>query len=245
MRVHIGTSGYNYKHWSKGVFYPDGLPQSRWLDYYVKHFDTVELNVTFYRLPKESAFKSWDKRSPEGFVFAVKGSRYMTHLKRLKDSEDSLKKLAGQVAPLRSKIGCYLWQMPPNFKRNDDRLRDFCRNIKKNHHFRLYKQVFEFRHDSWFAGEVYDILRENGFCLCWFDSTEIEGKTELTSDYLYLRFHGSRSRYSSDYTDKELKAWARKIKKHKKDIKDVYVYFNNDAQGYAVKNARTFRGFLE
>ena len=132
MELLIGTSGYSYKHWSKGVFYPNGLSPNKWLEFYCEQFNVVELNVTFYRLPKKTTFQGWYKRTPKDFTFVIKGNRFITHIKKLKDVEDSLKLFADNISPLTKKIKCILWQLPPSFKRDKIRLKKFCQYLKKS-----------------------------------------------------------------------------------------------------------------
>jgi uncharacterized protein YecE (DUF72 family) len=232
--LYIGTSGFNYEHWSSGVFYPKGLPQSKWLEYYAKYFDTVELNVTFYRLPTEKTFESWYKKTPKNFHFAIKGSRFITHVKKLKDVKDSIRYQTENSAPLKEKLSVILWQLAPNFKTNPKRLEDFIQLLPKGRH------AFEFRHESWFCPEIYDILKENKAALVLADSPSWPYHEEITADFIYLRLHGGQSLYSSNYSDKELKAWADKIKKWLKK-NDIYIYFNNDARGFAIDNAKKLK----
>jgi uncharacterized protein YecE (DUF72 family) len=240
MDFRIGTSGYSYKHWDNGVFYPPGLPSSQWLEYYSTKFDTVELNVTFYRQPAPSVFKSWYERTPDDFHFAVKGPRFITHIKRLKDPQKSLRIFAKGFTPLGQKIDCFLWQFHPKFKINLERLENFCRHLKTMTPFKNYQQVFEFREASWFNKDVYKLLKKMNYCLCFADSPKSLREEVLTSNYLYIRFHHGAAA-NSNYTDRELKAWVKKIAAYKKAVKTVYVYFNNDMGGFAPKNAATFR----
>ena len=238
--IHIGTSGYSYKHWSGGVFYPPKLTPRKWLEFYGTQFSTVELNVTFYRLPREGVFQSWMTRSPDNFLFSVKASRYITHIKRLKDVKDSLDLLKKAVRPLKSKIACVLWQLPPGFKNDPARLKKFCAALARVSFYRKTRQVFEFRDESWFCQETHDILKKFNHGLCWADPSRAKEEV-VTADFLYLRFHGGSGRYESRYSRDDLKIWVRKVIAAKARIKDVYVYFNNDAGGYAPANAREFQ----
>ena len=162
-KILIGTSGYNYPHWGGGVFYPKKLPQRRWLEFYSREFNTVELNVTFYRLPQESAFLSWRKRTPDGFKFAVKGSRFITHVKRLKDPGQPLKLFFSRVKLLKEKLGPVLWQLPPSFKSNPKRLAGFLKALKK---YKSIRQAFEFRNETWFSDEIFKMLKLENASLC-------------------------------------------------------------------------------
>jgi len=245
MKVLIGTSGYSYKHWAEGVFYPQGLSQARWFTFYAQQFDTVELNVTFYRLPKITVFENWRQKAPQNFRFSVKGSRYITHIKRLKDVKEPLARLAQRIRPLAEQIDCVLWQLPPSMKDSQQRLSAFCLALMKDSVFCGMKQVFEFRNETWFQRRTYKILQEHGFCLCFADSGSQMGAEVLTGDYIYLRFHGRGARYGSEYSDEELRQWAGKVRDWKARIKCVYAYFNNDAYGFAPRNARRFRELLK
>lgn len=233
-RAFIGTSGYSYPHWS-GVFYPKDLREAKWLEYYTKYFDTVELNVTFYRLPKESAFLSWYKRTPKYFEIVVKGSRFVTHIKRLKDPKDSLNLFFGRTKFLKEKLGPILWQLPPKFKADPKRLASFIKALKK---YKKIKNVFEFRHETWFSKEILKILKNENIALCSADWPEFAKELHYTADFIYIRRHGAGANlYGGCYTKRQLKDDAAIIKKCLKSKKDAYIYFNNDAEGYAVKNA--------
>lgn len=244
MDVYVGTCGYSYQHWKGGVFYPRGLPQRAWLEFYARHFNTLELNVTFYRLPEESTFRRWDEQTPSDFTFAVKGPRFITHIKRLKEPKDPLVKLRDNVLPLAAKVKCFLWQLPPGFKKDGARLGAFCEQVAKTKVLNQFVHAFEFREESWFCPEIYSVLKEFRFCLCLADSPARMGQDVLTADFTYARFHGGSALYSSEYSQAELKNWAAKIKRWEKRLKGVYAYFNNDACGYAVTNALRFREML-
>ena len=198
--VYIGTSGYSYSHWSK-VFYPRELPQSKWLEYYAENFNTVELNVTFYRLPQESAFSTWYKKTPKDFTFAVKGSRFITHVKKLNNIEDSLVLFMKRAKILKEKLGVILWQLPPNLKINTERLEDFLKNLKKYKHI----NAFEFRNESWFDEKIYSLLKKYNSVLVIADSPRYPLEEILTADFVYVRFHGGKVLYGSEYSKKELK----------------------------------------
>ncbi len=230
--VHIGCSGFSYDHW-KGVFYPEGLPKNRWLVYYCGKFRTVELNVTFYRLPRESTFRKWYEETPQSFITSVKGSRFITHVKKLKDPALPLQRFFERIGPLRDKIGVVLWQLPPSFKADPGRLRDFLGELKR------YKarNAFEFRNESWVRdGAVVDALSENGCALCMADWPEFLHDLPLTTGFVYIRRHGHGT-YGGSYTGRELREDAARIKRYRDGGREVFIYFNNDAQGYAPKNA--------
>jgi uncharacterized protein YecE (DUF72 family) len=235
---YIGTSGWHYEDW-RGLFYPQELARSKWLEFYARHFSTVELNNSFYRLPSEKAFVNWQGASPSGFIFSVKVSRFITHIKRLKDVEEPLHNFLERADLLSDKLGPLLYQLPPNMKRNDERLEIFLAVLP-----RQYRHVFEFRHESWFDDVVFDILKKYNAGFCVFDMPDLTSPVVYTADFAYVRFHGSTGLYWSDYSDKELAGWAKKITKLGEKPKAVYIYFNNDAGGYAINNARTLAKFL-
>lgn len=244
-KIFVGTSGYSYKHWSDGVFYPPKLPQGKWLEHYAQAFNTVELNVTFYRLPNKRTFEGWYKRTPGEFVFIAKGSRFITHVKKLKDCEEPLKIFFENVKGLKEKLGVVLWQLPPGLHLDVGRLEDFCRLLNDSKVARMVRHGFEFRHQSWFGKEIYDLLEGFRFSLCVAHSSRWPCVEKATADFVYLRFHGGQILYSSDYSEEELKDWASKARGWLEQGRDVYAYFNNDAYGFAVKNAFRFRELLE
>lgn len=235
--LYIGTSGYNYPHW-RGAFYPEDLPSRQWLSFYAGHFNTVELNVTFYRLPLAKTFANWHDNTPPEFRFAVKGSRTITHIKRLRDAAEPLAAFFSRAESLKEKLAVVLWQLPPGLRGDAELLADFCRLLKANNAARSARHAFEFRHDSWFNPEVYEILRQNNFSLCIADSPRWPQSLEATADFVYIRFHGSKKLYTSSYTEEELRIWGRRIREWLEGGRDVYAYFNNDAGGWAVANAR-------
>lgn len=243
-KYYVGTSGYVYNHWGKGVFYPANLPQNKWLEYYTSFFDTVELNVTFYRLPAIQAFKSWYKRTSSEFSFIIKGSRFITHIKRLDDCREPLKLFFDRASSLKEKLAVVLWQLPPKFKADATRLSNFIKEIKK---YSYCRHAFEFRHEDWFSKEIISMLKENNMALCLADWPEFALKyEELTADFVYLRRHKpSNTLYGGNYSQAQLTADARKIKQWLRNNKDVYIFFNNDAHGWAVKNALTLKKLLE
>jgi uncharacterized protein YecE (DUF72 family) len=230
--IRIGCSGWNYQHWRNGVFYPPRLPPRRWLEFYARHFDTVEVNATFYRLPRESAVANWVRERPPGFLFTVKMSRYVTHVKRLRDLRPSLELFYSRIRPLvrSSNLGPVLWQLPPTFRRDDERLAQALTQLPAGRH------CFEFRHESWFVEEVYELLRRRRVALVIGDTpTRPFQAHELTTDWTFVRFHhGTRGRHSN-YSRRELEEWAVRIEAWARRV-DVFAYFNNDRNGYAVRN---------
>ncbi|MFL5911146.1 MAG: DUF72 domain-containing protein [Gaiellaceae bacterium] len=232
--VRIGCSGWNYASW-KEPFY-EGRPARAWLEHYARHFDTVEVNNTFYRLPNRSAVEGWERTVPSGFCFAVKLSRYLTHIKRLRDLGPGLDRFLERIEPLR-KLGPFLWQLPPNFPRDDERLTAALAALPPGRH------AFEFRHASWFVDDVYDLLREHGVALVIGDRPEVHDfqSHELTASWTYVRFHyGSRGR-RGNYSERELEEWATRIRGWSVD---TYAYFNNDWEAFAVKNALRLKELL-
>ena len=229
----VGTSGFVYGDW-RGNFYPAKLPRARWLEFYTAHYATVELNNSFYRLPSESAFARWRDSSPAGFVFALKVSRFITHIKRLKHSEDAVETFISRAEILDEKLGPLLYQLPPNMHRNDERLDAFLSLLPKEQ-----RHVVEFRHASWLVEQVFAILRRYNVGFCIFDMPGLTCPLMATADFAYIRFHGASGLYFSCYSDDELDDWAGRIKGLAQDLKAVYIYFNNDADGFALKNAQT------
>ena len=239
LHYHIGTSGWHYEHW-RGRFYPEKLTKAEWLEFYASHFTTVELNNSFYRLPSEAAFTTWYNSSPANFTFAVKVSRFITHIKRLKNSEEAVENFISRAKILEEKLGPLLYQLPPNMHRNDEVLESFLSNLPRG-----MKHVLEFRHQSWLEEKVFEILRKYNIGLCVFDMPSFTCPLEMTADFAYIRFHGSGELYSSCYSDKELADWAKRLTNLDINLKAVYIYFNNDAEAFAVRNAMTLRDYLE
>jgi uncharacterized protein YecE (DUF72 family) len=235
-KVFIGTSGYIYPHW-EGIFYPENWPKSKKLEYYCQHFDTVELNNTFYRLPGEKAFKGWYKRTPKNFIFAVKVSRFITHVKKLVNCKEPWRIFLKRALILREKLGPLLFQLPPFLKADPEKLEDFGKMILKESPKGL-SFAFEFRNKSWCDEKIYQILKKFNFAWVVVDSPSWPKVYQVTADFVYIRMHGSKILFGSKYTKKELEDLAQRIKKWKKQNLDVYVYFNNDAYGYAVEDAK-------
>ncbi|MBC7074030.1 DUF72 domain-containing protein [Candidatus Parcubacteria bacterium] len=240
-KVFIGTSGYIYSHWENGVFYPENLSKTKKLEYYCQHFKTVELNSTFYRLPSEKTFEGWQKRTPKDFIFSVKVSRFITHVKKLKDCKDSFEIFLKRALILKEKLGPLLFQLPPNFKKDTQRLKEFiemAQNVSKTLSHKKLRFAFEFRHKSWCQSQVYEILKEKNCAWVVVDSPFWPKVFKITADFVYVRMHGSKILFGSDYTKTELKDLVEKIKEWRKKNLDIFVYFNNDAHGFAPKNAK-------
>jgi uncharacterized protein YecE (DUF72 family) len=229
--VLIGCSGWNYPHWRQ-IVYPKGLAQARWLEHYATLFDTVEVNNTFYRLPKRDAVARWVEQTPDDFVFAVKASRYLTHIRRLRDMGPGADRFYERIEPLlhSPKMGPVLWQLPGTFRRDDDRLASALEQLPPGRH------CFEFRHASWFVPEVYELLRSRGVALVIGDHPERPFQShELTADWTFIRFHHGHRGRRGNYSERELAEWAERIQHWRRRV-DVYAYFNNDWEGFAVRN---------
>jgi uncharacterized protein YecE (DUF72 family) len=238
--IRVGCSGWNYDSW-RGRVYPDGLPERRWLEHYATLFDTVEVNATFYRLPTRKAVRGWVDATPPGFLFAVKVSRYLTHMKRLTDVGQGLARFLDRLEPLvgTPKLGPFLWQLPERFHRDNERLAAALDAAPPGRH------CFEFRHPSWFDEEVYALLRAHGAALAVGDEPSRPFvEPELTADWTFLRFHRGRRGRRGNYAPTELRSWAGRIRRVARRA-DVYAYFNNDWEAFAVRNARDLSRLLE
>jgi uncharacterized protein YecE (DUF72 family) len=204
-RIRVGCSGWNYKAWANR-FYPAGLPSSRWLSHYVSVFDTVEINNTFYRLPPRETFAGWRRQTPAGFCIAVKASRYLTHLKRLKSPRAPLDRLLRRVQPLGPTLGPVLFQLPPQLHADIPRLRVFLRTLGRQPHVAGLRAVLEVRHPSWLVAETYDLLGKAGVALCFHDARPQPVVGPITADFVYVRRHGTSGRYRGSYTEALLRA---------------------------------------
>jgi uncharacterized protein YecE (DUF72 family) len=240
--VRVGLSGWNYAHWRDGVFYPPRLPASRWLEFYADRFDTVEVNSTFYRLPHPAAVARWLEQTPDRFLFAVKASRYLTHVKRLRDLGPGLARFLEQIEPLlRSpKLGPLLWQLPPTFHRDHDRLAEALAQLPAN-----VRHCVEFRDPSWFVEETYALLREHGVALAIGDRPQVHSfqTHELTAGWTYVRFHGGTRGRRGNYSESELREWAQRLSVWSA-THEVFAYFNNDWEGLAPRNAASLMRLL-
>ena len=237
--VRIGTSGWHYKHWV-GDFYPHRYAPEKMFSWYAREFDTVEINNSFYRLPEAKTFQRWKELAPPGFIFAVKASRFITHIKRLKDAAESVHLFFERARPLGSTLGPILFQLPPNWKLNLDRLSEFLAILPGRH-----KYVLEFRDENWCTEQVYELLRGHNVAFCIHDWREMAWPKVLTADFTYIRFHGSGSRYGGNYSDEVLAQWAGQIRQWESQVRDTFIYFNNDIGGHAIRNARSLRQVLE
>ncbi len=229
--IYIGTSGWNYKHWVR-LFYPEELPAREWLGYYCRHFSTVEINNSFYHLPSTETFKKWYKESPDSFIFSVKASRFITHMKKLKGTEEATNNFLTNASYLKEKLGPILFQLPPYWKVNAERLVSFIDLLPKRR-----KYVFEFRDPSWFNDEVFNVLNSKNVAFCVHDMIRSGCPRVATGSFAYIRFHGTTSKYRGKYSQDQLAEWLSFIKECQRGS-DVYVYFNNDQNCFAVENAR-------
>jgi uncharacterized protein YecE (DUF72 family) len=236
--IRIGTSGWYYDHW-KEVFYPAGLAKSKWFEHYAQHFDTVEVNNTFYHLPKEKTLQRWYEIAPKGFLYVVKANRYITHIKKLKDASEPLERFFERVNLLKGKLGPILYQLPPSLHKDLDLLGDFIKLLP-----RRKTAVFEFRHQSWYENDTYDLLRKLGVGFCIHDMPGKESPHIVTNDVIYVRFHGTTGRYAGNYPESTLQDWAEWLRNQTQKARTIYAYFNNDIHGHAIKNAQQLKELM-
>lgn len=234
----LGTSGWIYKHWME-IFYPLKMPGEQQLAFYAQHFSTVEVNFSFYRLPERSVFENWRSQTPKNFLFSVKGSRYLTHMKKLKDPEEPLSRLMERASGLEEKLGPILFQFPHAWSINCDRL-DFFLELLKNYPQQRY--TFEFRHPSWLVPEVYQRLEKANAALCLPVSPTVPLDIRLTAPWTYIRMHTGK--WGTGYSDEELATWTTQIQSFLEQKIDVYVYFNNDPDGHAIWDSRRLSTLL-
>jgi len=239
-KYRIGCSGFLYDSW-RGIFYPEDLPHKEWLTFYATKINSVELNVTFYRLLKKEAFDTWYKETPPDFSFVLKGSRFVTHIKKLKDVEMPLSTFFNITTPLSEKLEVVLWQLPPNLKVNLRSLEDFIEALRQY----PVRHVFEFKNKNWLNKKVLKILSAANIAVCMSDWPEYAVEVPITADFVYFRRQGEEGKYASSYTTEQLQKDAKRIKEYLKQGKDVYIYFNNDAFGYAPQNVRELKTILE
>jgi len=230
-KLYIGTSGWVYGHW-EGIFYPENLASKDKLKYFSQHFKTAEINYSFYHLPRPSTYQNWHSQTPADFIFAAKASRFITHIKRLGGVKEAWQQFIENALYLKEKLGPILFQFPPSFRIDLKRLESFLKILSKN-----YRYVFEFRHKSWCDKKVYNLLKKYNVAWVIADSPSYPKAEAITADFIYIRMHGSKVLFASKYTKNELSSLVQKIKKWLK-TGNVYVYFNNDAYGYAIENAK-------
>jgi uncharacterized protein YecE (DUF72 family) len=238
-RVRIGCSGWQYKHW-RGNFYAETLPHKTWFEHYASMFDTVEINNSFYRLPEARTFADWASRAPGHFTFAVKASRFLTHMKKLKDPEEPIDRFFTRARALGGHLGPVLYQLPPGWKLDFGRLEHFLHTLPKD-----VRQVLEFRDRSWYTDDVSALLERHAIALCVHDMPGSASGRIRVGPFVYVRFHGASGRYDGSYTNEQLRSWAEWLDQQASAGADVYAYFNNDVGGHAPRNAMTLRGLME
>ncbi|RNI29696.1 DUF72 domain-containing protein [Rufibacter immobilis] len=229
--IYIGTSGWHYNHW-KGNFYPKGVTSAQFTEHYLRYFKTVEINNSFYRLPTAQTFANWRASVPQDFLFAVKASRYITHMKKLKDAQQGLAQLLGNAQALEEKLGPVLFQLPPAWRLNLERFEEFLRALPP-----YYRYTFEFREPSWYHPQVYDLLRAHNHAFCIYELAGHMSPLEVTANFVYVRLHGPEGKYAGSYSESALQWWANTCCTWAAEGKDVYLYFDNDQNGYAAFNA--------
>lgn len=237
-KIHIGTSGWHYKHW-KGTFYPSDIPHNEYLEYYVKHFRTAEINNSFYKMPKKKTLRNWSQLASENFIFSVKASRYITHMKKLKDPQEPVDNFMSQIKALGDSLGPILFQLPPRWRKNRDRLQSFLQALPSGYRF-----TFEFRDPDWFGEDIYELLKKNKAAFCIYDFNQRQSPKIVTSDFVYIRLHGPDGAYKGKYDDQELSGWAGAISQWEQQGKEIFCYFDNDQAGYAAENALRLQEML-
>jgi uncharacterized protein YecE (DUF72 family) len=251
MDIRIGTSGWHYSHW-KGPFYPERCPASKMLEFYLRHFDTVEINNSFYKLPSEENFESWRDSTPPRFLFALKGSRFITHNKKLNEPEQALDNFLPRTARLGPKLGAVLWQLPPAWQINVERLDAFLSTLSRPARTTAspaltagrIRHAIEFRNPTWFNDKTYAVLRRHNAAFCIFDLAGFTTPFELTADWTYIRLHGPGGKYQGSYSTAQLRRWAARIHSWQDRLTHVFVYFDNDQAGYAALNALELKRLL-
>ena len=233
--IRVGCSGWQYRHWAGG-FYPAGLPQSRWFAHYALSFDTVEINNSFYRLPPSETFAKWREQSPKRFLYAVKASRFLTHMKKLKDPDDPLHRFFERARQLGPHLGPVLYQLPPGWKLDLERFERFLRALPKGH-----RHTVEFRETSWYDDRVYALLATHGVALCLHDMQGSATERLVVGPFIYVRFHHGTKKYGGRYADERLDDWADWLAQRSAEGLDVFAYFNNDTGGHAPRDAVRLR----
>lgn len=245
----IGTSGWLYADWDK-IFYPPNLNSEEKLKFYAHYFNSLEINSSFYHFPRPKTFQKWYTLTPKNFRFAIKVNRLITHLKRFKNIQKIWRQFLFSSLELKEKLGPFLFQFPRSFlasPNNIERVNTFLKKINQEKNKRLWnlKLAFEFRHQSWFQEKIYNLFKSYRQALVFADSAYYPKCNEITADFLYLRFHGPTSLFSSKYSHQEMIEVAKKIKKWQKNKLEIYVYFNNDVFGYALENAMDLKKILK
>jgi uncharacterized protein YecE (DUF72 family) len=238
-KAYIGTSGWNYKSWRHG-FYGD-IPQKQWLRFCAERFTGIEVNGTFYRLAEKSTFKKWRDETPEDFPFAIKGHRYVTHNKKLIDIEEPVTRCRDAASPLGNRLAAVLWQLPASLKKNIERLQRFVKILA---HWKSTRHAIEFRHKTWFDDEVAECLERHAIAVCMSDAPDWSMWEQVTTNLVYIRLHGHTRKYASNYSKSSLRKWTARIHQWLDENRAVHVYFDNDAEGAAPRNAVTLLEML-
>lgn len=236
--MYIGTSGWSYAHW-KGPFYPADIHEDEMLDFYCRHFQSVEINNSFYHLPHKTTLGHWRDNTPNGFLFSVKASRYITHMKKLNDPRQSVEALFDRISVLGNKLGPILFQLPPKWHNNHERLADFLDALSKE-----FRYVFEFRDQSWLNEENYALLTRHNAALCIYELNGFLSPRQVTADFVYVRLHGPAGPYQGEYDNQTLAGWAGAFSTWSAQGKSIYCYFDNDEAGYAANNAKSIQSML-
>lgn len=236
--IHIGTSGWQYPHW-RGTFYPEEIRNADHFAYYAARFETVEINNSFYRLPTREVFERWKAAAPEGFKFAVKANRYITHMKKLHDSGEAIERMMGRASALEEKLGPILFQMPPHFGFRGDRLEAFLELLPRGYQF-----AFEFRNPDWYREETYRLLKRSNAAFCIYELAGHQSPLEVTADFIYIRLHGPGGKYQGDYHGNTLSMWAERCKSWSANH-EIWCYFDNDEKGYAAFDALQLREMID
>lgn len=237
--IRIGTSGWHYRHWA-GPFYPAKTSSAAMFEHYARRLNTVEINNTFYRLPERHTFEAWQEASPPEFLFAVKASRFITHNKKLRDPAPSLERLFEAAGGLGAKLGPILFQLPPKWRLNLERLAEFLVALPAGHRY-----SFEFREPSWHDRRVFELLRRHNAAYCIYELAGFQTPLAVTADWVYARLHGPAGKYQGSYSERQLKGWAERIVGWSRCLRAIYLYFDNDQSGYAAQNALRLRQLVD
>jgi uncharacterized protein YecE (DUF72 family) len=240
MKIHIGTSGWKYKHWQGGIFYPPELKETDELSFYTGIFKTVELNNSFYHLPDPKTFKQWGKSVPANFIFSVKASRYITHMKKLNETGEALSLFLKHARQLKEHLGPILFQLPPKWKINIERFELFIKKLPKK-----FRYTFEFRNPTWYHQDIYDLLKKYNCAFCIYELDHHQSPIITTADFIYIRLHGPEGKYNGSYSNQQLKEWAKRCRNWSKSGKEVFIYFDNDQKGYAANNAQSLQTLIK